>query len=302
MRSKLGKYRTPYLFIAPFFVLFAAFVLSPIVYSLWLSLQEVVGIYVPLQFVGLKNYLDLVSDPRFLHSLVVTFTYTFFQVTIMVVLAVILALILDQRTLRGRNVYRLVFFFPVITSFIVAAMVFKLLLDKEIGLFNMLLRAVHMRTHAWLEDPTYALPSLITIGIWRWVGYQMVILLAGLQNIPAELYDSARVDGAGSLRIVFRITLPLLFPVIFFVIVMSVIGSLQLFDEPFILNMHGGGAGSGGPADSMLSTAIYLYQTGFLDFRLGYASAVGYVLTVVILAISLLQILTFGKRAGFAEI
>ena len=299
---RLSKASAPYAFIAPFFVFFVLFVLMPIVYSLWLSLHELVGMYAPLSFVGLANYEKLVSDHRFLHSLVVTLEYTIFQVVFMVFFATVLALVLNIGSLRGRNVFRLVFFFPVITSFIVAAMIFKLLLDKEMGLFNIALKSFHLQPQAWLETPRTALPSLITIGIWRWTGYQMVLLLAGLQGIPSELYDAARVDGAGTFRTIFRVTLPLLLPVIFFVVVMSIIGSLQLFDEPFILNMHGGGVGSGGPADSMLSTAIYLYQMGFVDFKLGYASAVGYALTALILGVSILQIVTLGRRAGFAEI
>lgn len=294
---KFRKYKAPYLFISPFFIIFTAFTIIPIIYSLWMSFHKLVGINVPLKFIGFKNYIALVQNPKFIHSLKVTFTYTISHVSIMVVLAIILALILNLDSLKGRNIYRLTFFLPVITSFVAAGMIFKLLLDRDMGLLNIILRMIGLKGYAWLDVPNLALPSLIAIGTWRWVGYQMVILLAGLQNIPKELYDAARVDGAGILRVIFRITLPLLFPVIFFVIIMSVIGSLQLFDEPYILNI--GETVGGGPADSMLSVAIYLYQTGFVNFRLGYASAMGYVLTIIIFIVSIFQIRLLGKKAGF---
>ncbi len=288
---KLSEKIVPYIFIAPFFIMFTVFSLLPIFYSAWLSFYRMQGIFRPLKFVGVNNYLSLFQLPRFLNSLGVTFIYTVSHVSIMIVIALILALVLNLR-IKGRNFFRLTFFIPVITSLVAAAIVFKLLLSYDMGLVNLILRWMGFARYDWLTNPKLVLPSLVILGTWRWFGFHMVILLAGLQNISPELYDAAKMDGAGSLQVTWYITLPLLFPVIFFCIVISVIGSLRLFDEPYILT-------GGGPADCTRSIAMYLYETGFLRFRLGMASAIGYVLTIVIFIVTLFQIRILGKQAGF---
>lgn len=288
---KLNKKNAPYVFIAPFFIMFTVFSLVPIFYSAWLSFYRVQGIFRPPRFVGVNNYLSLLQLSRFLNSLGITFIYTVSHVSIMIIIALILALVLNLR-IKGRNFFRLAFFLPVITSLVAAAIVFKLLLSYDMGLVNLILRWMGFARYDWLTDPKLALPSLIILGTWRWFGFHMVILLAGLQNISSELYDAAKMDGAGWLQVTWYITLPLLFPVIFFCMVISVIGSLQLFDEPYILT-------EGGPADHTRSIAMYLYETGFLRFRLGMASAIGYVLTIIVFIATLFQIRILGKRAGF---
>lgn len=250
-----------------------------------------------MQFVGLRNYALLLSNPRFLHSLRVTFLYTLGQGTIHLLLALTVALILNMK-FRGRTFYRLAFFLPVVTSFVVAAMFWRIVLDEHIGLVNFVLSRIGFPRYKWLESSQLILPSIIMVGTWRWFGFQMILLLAGLQGIPNELYDAAKVDGATSSQIVRYVTLPLLFPVIFFCIAIIMIGNLQLFDEPFILTSIGGGPGLGGPGENALSMAIYLYRSAFENFRLGYAAALGYFLTFLIMGVSIIYIQILGKKGG----
>jgi len=282
----------PYLFISPFFVMFCAFQLAPIFYGFWMSLQKItLMVGSPVKFVGLENYLNLLSNVRFYQSLKVSVLYTVGHGSIHLLIALGLALVLNLK-FRGRNIYRTIFFLPVVTSLAVSALIWMLILDHHVGLLNIVLRKIGLPgNYRWLDSPQLSLPSIIMVGTWRWFGFQMVIMLAGLQNIPNDLYDAAKVDGATSSRIIRHITLPLLFPVLFFCIAITVIGSLMLFEEPFILTQ-------GGPRETTLSLAMYLYQSGFQYFKLGYAAALGYVLTILIMAAALFQVKTLGKRAG----
>jgi len=282
----------PYLFISPFFVMFCAFQLAPIFYGFWMSLQKMtVMVGSPVKFVGLENYLNLLSNPRFYQSLKVSVLYTLGHGSIHLLIALVLALVLNLK-FRGRNIYRTLFFLPVVTSLAVSALIWMLILDQRVGLLNLVLRNIGLPgNYRWLDSPQLSLPSIILVGTWRWFGFQMVIMLAGLQNIPNDLYDAAKVDGATSTKIIRYVTLPLLFPVLFFCIAITVIGSLMLFEEPFILTQ-------GGPRETTLSLAMYLYQSGFQYFKLGYAAALGYVLTILIMAAALFQVKTLGKRAG----
>jgi len=282
----------PYLFISPFFVMFCAFQLAPIFYGFWMSLQKItLMVGSPVKFVGLENYLNLLSNVRFYQSLKVSVLYTVGHGSIHLLIALGLALVLNLK-FRGRNIYRTIFFLPVVTSLAVSALIWMLILDHHVGLLNIVLRKIGLPgNYRWLDSPQLSLPSIIMVGTWRWFGFQMVIMLAGLQNIPNDLYDAAKVDGATSSQIIRHITLPLLFPVLFFCIAITVIGSLMLFEEPFILTQ-------GGPRETTLSLAMYLYQSGFQYFKLGYAAALGYVLTILIMAAALFQVKTLGKRAG----
>lgn len=250
----------------------------------------------PMRFAGLRNYILLLSNPQFYHSLKITALYTLGQGTIHLLLALGVALILNLK-FKGRTFYRSAFFLPVITSLVVAAMFWRILLDEHIGLINLVLTRIGFPRYRWLESSQLILPSIIIIGTWRWFGFQMVLLLAGLQSIPNELYDAAKMDGATSLQIIRHVTFPLLFPVIFFCIAIILIGDLMLFDEPFILT-SAGGSSPGGPGQNALSLAMYLYKSAFENFKLGYAAALGYFLAFLIMGASLLYIRVLGKKAG----
>jgi ABC-type sugar transport system permease subunit len=285
----------PYLFISPFFITFLAFQVGPIFYGFWMSFQEIMAVTMPTKFVGWTNYINLLTNDRFYNSLRVSVFYTLGHGALHIAVALVLALILNLK-LRGRNAYRMIFFLPVVTSLAVSAVIWRLILDDKVGLANLAIKAITglPAEYRWLTSPGLALTSIIIIGSWRWFGFQMIIMLAGLQNIPEELYDAAKVDGASPMQIIWHITLPLLFPVLFFCIAITIIGSLMLFEEPFILTQ-------GGPKDTTMSLAMYLYKSGFQYFKLGYASALGYVMALLIMGVAYLQVKILGSRAGLSS-
>ncbi len=287
----------PYLFILPFFVMFVVFQLTPVFYGFWMSLNEITILAVPMQFMGIANYRNLFSNPTFYHTLRVTGLFTIAEGAFTIFLGLGLALLLDIK-FKGRTFYRLCLFLPVVTSLVLAALIWRLLLDQHYGLINAVLRAIGLRgDYGWLTTPDLALPSVIVVSTWRWFGFLMIILLAGLQNIPRQLYDAAKVDGASPLRIIWHVTLPLLFPIIFFCLIIITIGNLMVFAEPYILTP----SPPGGPGKSTLTVALYLYFSAFRYFKLGYAAALGYIITLIIIATTLIQTKVLGKKAGWKE-
>lgn len=271
----------PYLFIAPAVVLFLVFTLYPIVSSLLLSFQiREGGDYV---FSGLANYARLFGDDLFYTALRNTFLILIIQVPIQLALALVLAVALNSALGRLRGFFRVSFFMPAITALVAYAIVFFIMLNQDFGLVNFALGLVGVEAVPWLTNGFWAKVSLILALTWRWTGYNMVIYLAGLQSIPDELYEAAAIDGAGRWRQFVSITIPQLRPIILFTVVLSTIGTLQLFDEPYILT-------NGGPNNATLTIALYLYQNGFQFFDFGYASAIAYVLVVLIGLLSYFQI------------
>lgn len=289
-----GQKIAPYLFILPFFVTFVAFEVGPIGYALFMSLHRVRSLKAPMKFVGLFNYSNVLSDPRFLHSLVIVGEFTAIAVTFMLGFAVLLSLLLNVR-FRGRVAYRTAYFLPIVTSLVAAAIFFKIMFGERLGMLNVMLRMVGLPGYRWLNDPKLMLFSLIIVVAWRSVGFYLIIFLAALQNIPQELYDAAKVDGANVTQALAHITLPLLFPTIFFCIIIATISSLQLFDEPFVLFTV---AGRSALYDEILVPAVYLYSTAFETFRLGKAATMGFVISGVIFALTLFQIKIMGRKGG----
>jgi ABC-type sugar transport system permease subunit len=229
-------------------------------------------------------------DPIFVKALRNTFVFTVVYNVIMISLATVLAVALDSQLVRAKGFFRSAYFAPVTVSLAVAAMLFDVILGREFGMLNMILRALGFagRTH-WLGDPDLALYAFIAMRIWRSTGYYAAIILAGLQSIPGDFLDAARVDGAGPLTMFFRITLPLLRPTMLFVVVTSTIVSLQVFDEPWILNQ-------GGPANSTLSLVMYIYAQGFNFLRLGYGSALSIVFTLILLVFAAVEMKLLGEQ------
>lgn len=287
-RLRTTNWITPYLFIAPAIVLFLIFTVYPVIQSLWLSFQVKRG--GEMMFGGLANYSRLMNDPLFWTSVKNTLIILLIQVPIMTFLALILAVLVNAAFVRFKAFFRISLFMPVITALVAYSIVFKLILDENYGLVNFLLSTVGMEKIGWLTDSTWAKVSLIMAITWRWTGYNMVIFLAGLQNIPKDLYEAASLDGAGTVRQFFSITIPQMKPVILFSVVLSTIGTLQLFDESYILT-------KGGPANATLTITQYLYQQGFKFFDFGYASAISYVLVIMIAVLSYVQM----KWAGDEE-
>lgn len=273
-----------WLFLFPFTLLFALFWFLPIIVSMYYSLTEWTGMSAP-QYVGFANYRALLSDPRFVIALKNTLYYVVVYNLIVLPLALILALTLNSSIVgRWSRFFRVSYFLPVTMILVVVALVFDLIYARDIGLLDSFLRYFGFRGSTnLLYQKSTAMWAIIILRVWRTLGYYAVILFAGLQSIPGELYEASRVDGASTFRSTISITLPLLRPVILFLLVVSSIWGFQLFDEPWTLLQ-------GGPADATLTLVQYLYQNTFLYNRLGYGAAVAYALALLMFGVSILQI------------
>lgn len=282
LRSSLrGKpVRGTLVFLSPWLLSFALFGLYPLLFSLLVSLTHYNPLAGGMQWAGVANYARALHDPRFWQSLKVTLLFVAGTIPFTTTLALGLALLL-HRPLRGRGFFRASFFLPTVVSLVVVSLIFKQVYSP-FGFLNTFLQALGLSGHPWLQDPLTALPAVMLMDVWTAIGYYMVIYLAGLQTIPAELYEAARLDGGDGWRRHFYITFPLLLPTTLFVVVINTIRSLQVFIEIFVMTR-------GGPLDSTLTTVFYLYEQGFRYFDMGYASAIAYLLFVVILLVSLVQ-------------
>jgi len=277
---------TGWAFAAPFVILFGIFMLLPIVSSFVLSftsfgLRDLAN-PIGTSFVGLKNYIDLMSDGKFWSALFNTFYFVVVGVPLTLALGLLIANALNRGVNKFKTVFRVGYYLPVITSIVAIAVVWRFLLNPDVGLINMLLGTVGITGPAWLADPLLAMPSIIAMAVWRNLGFAMVVFLAGMQAIPASLYEAASIDGAGRWQSFRFVTIPMLRPTILFMTVITTIGYLQLFEEPFVMT-------GGGPLDKTLSVTMYMYQQGFTFFHQGYASAVAYVLFLIVAVIAFLQ-------------
>ena len=278
-------------FAAPFAVLFLVFLAGPIVASFAMSFTDLTtrDLRTPfnVNIVGLENYIALFQDPRFLKSLLNTFTFVIVGVPLTIVLALAVALALNSGIDRFRTVFRVGYYAPVVTSIVAIAIVWRFILQPD-GLLNGFLALLGIQGPNWLEDPTWALPSLIMLAVWRNIGTLMVIFLAGLQSVPKEHHEAAMVDGANVFQRFSNVTLPALRPTLLFAAVITGIGFLQFFEEPYVMTQ-------GGPLDATLSTAMYTYdQFGFGNYA--FASAASYVLFLAIVALSLIQFRLLGRK------
>tara|TARA_B100000029_G_scaffold516253_2_gene628106 strand:- start:120970 stop:121818 length:849 start_codon:yes stop_codon:yes gene_type:complete len=272
----------PYIFISPFFIIFGVFMAYPLSDSLRLSTYAARGME-DLNFVGLGNFERLLADPVFWVALWNTVYFALGSLLLQLPIALFLALLLSKSNLRGRNWFRLIFFFPVLISGVFIAILFYVIYDRRYGLVNEFLG----REISWLQDPDLVMPAIILAGVWRWAGFNMIYFIAGLQSIRKELYEAAAIDGAGPWQTFRYITIPALKPVLAFVVITSVIGSFQLFDLPYVLT-------EGGPGNASITIVMYLYRHGFEFINLGYASTIGWVLAVIIGLVSIFQVRYFG--------
>ncbi|MED1203385.1 carbohydrate ABC transporter permease [Heyndrickxia acidicola] len=276
----------PYILLAPAILLFAVFTVYPIVSSFILSFQKSVsGTYV---FAGLDNYKRLIHDEIFWKALENTFIIFIIQVPVMIILALILANVLNNQLLKLKAFFRVSFFLPAVTSLVAYSILFLIMLQDD-GIINNLLGMFGIHQISWLSTPIGAKASIIIAMTWRWTGYNMVIFLAALQNLSDELYEAAALDGAGKVKQFWYITVPQLKPVILFSTILSTIGTLQLFDEPFNLT-------KGGPADATKSLGLYIYENGFKFFDFGYASAIAYVVVILVAILTFIQFKVTGEE------
>jgi len=273
---------TPYVFLAPGLALFVAFRVYPLLDGLRLSFTNARLGRAQYAFVGLANYERLLEDTRFHASLVNTAFYAVASTLPILAIPLLLAVALN-RGIALRTFLRSAFFFPFTLSVVTVGLTWLWLLDPVVGPFNYYLKALGIPVRSWLADPTTAMWAIIVTSVWWVTGYYLVIYLAGLQDIPRELYEAAALDGAGGARAFWAITLPLLRPVFLFVFVTHVIGSFQIFGQVFILTQ-------GGPGDATRTVVQHLYETAFQNFfHFGSASAMAWVLFALILVFSLLQ-------------
>jgi multiple sugar transport system permease protein len=284
--SKLSQRRKSdikwgYFFIFPQLFGVLAFVLFPLIYVLVLSLLEWDGLGEPA-FVGLSNYTTELADPEFRNALTNTVYYTVMVVPASVVLSLIAALALNK--LRFKNFFRVIYFAPVMTSAVAAGVVWLWVYNPDFGLINSYLQNwFGIRGPAWLLDPKWVMPSIAIMSIWLSMGFYIVIFLAGLQGIPATYIEAAKIDGANRFQRFWYVTLPLLSPTTFFIFIIAIINSFQVFDQAFIMTAEGG------PANSAVTMVYYLRDLAFVDFVYGRSATVAVILFAIILAFTLLQ-------------
>ncbi len=286
-RSNRGEALSAYLLIAPTGLGLAVFYLWPVLQTAYFSFTEW-GPFGGHEWIGLENYRSLVTDPEVLRALGNTLLYTVLGLAGIPV-AVLFAALLNRRRLRGVSVYRMLFFLPIVTMPVAVAMVWRWLYNGEYGLINYVLSLAGIDGPHWIADPATALYALAAVGIWTTIGYNLVIFLAGMQAIPREYYEAAVIDGAGPGVQLRRITLPLLSPSIFFVSVLSVIGSLQLFDLVYVIGGSGNTARNN-PAYPRIQTVVTLfYDKAFSSNDRGYAAAIVMALLVLIVVLTAVQ-------------
>ncbi|OKI86420.1 sugar ABC transporter permease [Streptomyces sp. CB02414] len=272
---------------SPFYVLYGLFLLVPVLVGLYLSCTEWAGLGTP-RWVGLRNYRDLLGDDSFWTSVGNTGFYVVFALCVVTPAALLIAQALNSRGLRGRDLFRLTYFMPVVISPIVITLVFGLFFDNEFGLLNAAGQALFgFGGIDWLGSPGWARICVVVLVLWRWTGYLTVFFLAGLQNVPRELYEAAALDGAGPVRRFLNVTLPALRPVTAFVAVTVLVSTAQIFEEPFLLTQ-------GGPGESTLSVAMFIFRAGFQRQQLGYAAAAGVVLFVAVFLVGQLAMRALG--------
>lgn len=283
MNKKTQENIAGWIMVAPIVILMLVFVIGPAIYSFILSFQDY-NMLKPdkSEWVWLDNYKELISDPNFYQALYNTLKYTVIVVPVQTAIALLLATVANQK-IRGKTFFRVAYYIPAVTSAVASAAMFMFLFNTN-GIANKFLGIFGFEAVSWFNDPTYALPLAMIMAIWSTVGTQMLVFLAGLQDIPQEVYEASAIDGASSMRSFFSITVPLLTEKTMFVVVVGMIGTLQMFDQAFIIS-----GGTGGPLGSTTTVVLYLYNKAFGENRLGYGSAVAVGLFVIIFTLTVLQ-------------
>ena len=291
-RKWLGPDVTGYLLIAPAYFIYIVFVLVPVlaVFLLSLTNYRLVGTW---RWVGLGNFWLLWADEKFTIALKTTVVYALFTLAPSIALGLVLAALLNRK-IRGLAFFRQVYYFPNVVSTVAAAVTWLWILDPANGFLNRLLGLVGLPQPEWLYDPNTALPALIGVGVWKSLGFNMVIYLAALQGIPRQIYEAARVDGAREVDAFLRITIPLVQPTTFFLLIMGVINGFQVFDQIYIMTQ-------GGPANATTTLVHQIYLNAFFYHRLGYASAISIFLAAVVAAVTVINF-RYGQRGKLTEV
>lgn len=286
-KIKLKKNLVAWSFVAPNFIGFLIFTFIPILFSFVLAFSEWDS-FSPIKFVGLQNFIKLFSDETFIISLTNTVKYTIFVVPLTMICALGLALLLNKK-IKGIAIFRTLFFFPYITSLVAVAVVWNMLFHPTMGPINQFLGLFLNNLPGWTSSSQWALYAIIIVSVWRYMGYYMILYLAGLQSIPRELYEAASMDGAGKWKQFWNVTLPSLRPTTFFVMIMLTINSFKVFDLVQVMT-------EGGPGRSTNVLVYQIYNEAFVNFKFGYASAISMILFIIVLAITIIQIRVENKK------
>jgi multiple sugar transport system permease protein len=282
-----------WLFMAPSIMISGIFLIIPILLSFYLSFREYSlfdgSILTGGEFVGIENYKKALEDESFRVSIWNVIYYTLLMVPSTVFLSLGLALIANQK-MKGKGIFRVIYYIPSITSMVAVSIIF-LFIFKLDGIVNKILNLVGLKSVSWFFSPEYAMPTIAIMGIWMSAGFYMIIFLAGLQDIPASLYEAARIDGANAWQRFRYITLPSIKGKMFFVVISLLIGSFQLFDQVFVIS-----GGTGGPGNSTMTVILKVYQTAFRDLKFGYASAMAFILLAIILIVTLINKIFFKEE------
>jgi multiple sugar transport system permease protein len=290
----MSRNRTAWLFVAPALLVIGVFFVVPVLAALALSLTDF-DIYAladlrNLRFVGLGNYIELLGNPLFWRALGNTLVFVGLGVPLSIALSLGSAVLLNSKLARFKPVFRTALFAPVVTTLVAVAVIWKYLLHDRYGMLNFALGKIGVAPIDWLGDPHWAMPAIVLLAVWKNFGYNMIIFLAGLQTIPEDLYEAARIDGANALQQFWNVTLPGLAPVVLLVSVLTIAGYLQLFAEPYVMTQ-------GGPLQSTVSVLYFMYDEGFKWWNLGSASAVAFLLFVLMLGVTALQLI-IARRKG----
>jgi multiple sugar transport system permease protein len=290
--AKSRRAVTGYLFILPFILGFLLWFLVPALTAVWLTFFDWNMIRDPV-YIGLENFGEVFRDRLFIQSLKATAYYTLGSVPVSLVLGFLIALLLNTKV-RGMSVFRTIFYLPSIVPAVANAVLWNFVFNTEFGLVNALLRALGLPKIMWFQDPKWAMPALIIMSLWG-LGYSVVIYLAGLQGIPEVLYEAAEIDGAGRWAKLRHVTIPLVSPVIFFNLIMGVIGSFQVFTAGFLIT-------GGGPQHATLFYVLYTYRTGIQYFDMGYAAVLAWILFFIILGLTLLVFRYVGRLVYYEDV
>ena len=287
-RNNLSESKVaPYLYILPYTLVFLLFIAVPTINSFRMSFFDwnIVG---NKEFIGFGNFKELFADKIFLKSVKNTIAYTLIYVPLYVAIGLLFAMFVNKKSVAS-TVVKTVMYIPYICMIPAIAIIWRWLLDSNFGVLNFYLEMIGIAPIKWLTDPNIVLKTLVMVILWQTSGYSMVVLLAGLQEVPKELYESATVDGAGPLRKFWNITVPFLQPSFFFLLIMGVIGGLKTFGQPYMLTL-------GGPGDASKTIVMYLYYQGFHYFRMGYAAAASVVLFLFILVVTIVNFKSIKQR------
>ncbi|MGA7721795.1 MAG: sugar ABC transporter permease [Ignavibacteriaceae bacterium] len=270
----------PYFLVAPYLAHFLLFVAFPVVFSVILTFHQW-NIISPMKYIGLANYTRLFQDKFFSQSLANTLIFLVIHIPLQIIIALLLAEALNQK-IKFRGFFRAAFFLPVIVSGVVVTILWQQLYGFDTGLFNKILTALGLGRIGWLVDPSWAMPSIAIMATWKNVGLYIILFLVGLQTVPAHYYEAADLEGATHWQKFFRITLPMINPTIFMVVVLSTIGGFSLFIEPYVMT-------GGGPLNSTLSAVLYIYKQGFFYYHMGYSATLGLFFALLILSVVAIQ-------------